>query len=70
MVTLQESPRVLFLRRQALARLSSDRLFGAVERIGGENGWYYADWLWQLRGLMDRCAGGIGCGATAQVVGP
>ena len=28
--------------------------------IGGENGWYYADWLWQLRGLIDRLLGGVG----------
>lgn len=28
--------------------------------IGGKNGWYHADFLWQLRGLMDRLAGGVG----------
>jgi uncharacterized protein YbjT (DUF2867 family) len=28
--------------------------------IGGENGWYYADLLWSIRGLMDRLAGGVG----------
>lgn len=31
-----------------------------VWRIGGENGWYYADWLWELRGYMDILAGGVG----------
>jgi uncharacterized protein YbjT (DUF2867 family) len=29
-------------------------------RIGGENGWYYADSLWQLRGLIDKMLGGVG----------
>lgn len=28
--------------------------------IGGSNGWYHADFLWQLRGFMDRLAGGVG----------
>jgi len=28
--------------------------------IGGETGWYYADWLWELRGFMDRMVGGVG----------
>ncbi len=28
--------------------------------IGGENGWYYADLLWNIRGFMDRLVGGVG----------
>lgn len=28
--------------------------------IGGENGWYYADWLWSLRGFIDKLFGGVG----------
>ncbi|GAA5221881.1 SDR family oxidoreductase [Membranihabitans marinus] len=28
--------------------------------IGGENGWYYGDWLWKLRGHLDRMVGGVG----------
>ena len=28
--------------------------------IGGENGWYYADWLWGLRGFLDKVFGGVG----------
>ena len=31
-----------------------------IERIGGENGWYGSDWLWYLRGLLDRIFGGVG----------
>jgi len=27
--------------------------------IGGENGWY-GNWLWRIRGLMDKIAGGVG----------
>jgi uncharacterized protein YbjT (DUF2867 family) len=28
--------------------------------IGGRNGWYYGDWLWSIRGLLDKMAGGVG----------
>ncbi len=34
--------------------------FRSIQRIGGANGWYYANWLWQLRGLMDLLMGGVG----------
>lgn len=28
--------------------------------IGGETGWYYGDWLWSLRGFIDKLYGGVG----------
>ena len=28
--------------------------------IGGVNGWYYASWLWRLRGFIDKLVGGVG----------
>jgi hypothetical protein len=34
--------------------------FGPVRRIGGENGWYYANFLWKLRGALDLLVGGVG----------
>ena len=34
--------------------------FQAVERIGGDTGWYFGDWLWRLRGRMDLVVGGVG----------
>jgi uncharacterized protein YbjT (DUF2867 family) len=35
-------------------------LFAPIRRIGGERGWYFANWLWRLRGIVDMLAGGIG----------
>jgi len=35
-------------------------VFRAVCRIGGGHGWYAGDWLWRLRGFMDRLVGGPG----------
>jgi len=34
--------------------------FGPVQRIGGEVGWYYGEWLWAIRGWMDVFVGGPG----------
>ncbi|PNQ72762.1 DUF2867 domain-containing protein [Hanstruepera neustonica] len=28
--------------------------------IGGETGWYYGNWLWQIRGYLDKLVGGVG----------
>ncbi|TVR41906.1 MAG: SDR family oxidoreductase [Bacteroidia bacterium] len=31
-----------------------------IWRIGGETGWYYANWLWEVRGFLDKVFGGVG----------
>ncbi|MBC7525073.1 MAG: SDR family oxidoreductase, partial [Flavobacterium sp.] len=28
--------------------------------IGGDRGWYYGNWMWKLRGFMDKLVGGVG----------
>lgn len=28
--------------------------------IGGERGWYYGNWMWKIRGFLDKLVGGIG----------
>src|SRR5690606_31300955 len=28
--------------------------------IGGQRGWYYGNWLWKIRGYMDKFVGGVG----------
>ncbi|MHC1707174.1 MAG: SDR family oxidoreductase [Bacteroidales bacterium] len=33
-----------------------DRFFS----IGGHKGWYYAEWIWEVRGKIDRLFGGVG----------
>lgn len=37
-----------------------DEIWYVIARIGGYNGWYYGDALWQVRGWMDQMAGGVG----------
>ncbi len=42
------------------AAASPEDLWPAVSRLGGRGGYYYADFLWRLRGLIDRWCGGRG----------
>jgi len=34
--------------------------FAPIRRIGGRTGWYYGEWLWDLRGFLDLLVGGVG----------
>lgn len=34
--------------------------FAPIRVIGGRTGWYYATWLWRLRGFLDLLVGGVG----------
>ena len=34
--------------------------FAPIQRIGGSNGWYFANLLWQVRGFFDLLVGGVG----------
>jgi uncharacterized protein YbjT (DUF2867 family) len=31
-----------------------------IWRLGGDTGWYYANWLWKWRGYLDKFFGGVG----------
>lgn len=31
-----------------------------IWRIGGKTGWYYGNWLWEIRGFIDQLIGGVG----------
>jgi hypothetical protein len=37
-----------------------EKAFEPIRRIGGTTGWYYANWLWRLRGAIDLMVGGAG----------
>jgi uncharacterized protein YbjT (DUF2867 family) len=51
---------LLYDRRSVNTSASVGALHGAFSRIGGSVGWYYADWLWVIRGAIDRALGGVG----------
>ena len=46
--------------REQITPASVESLWKTVEQIGGDNGWYGSDFLWFLRGLLDRLIGGVG----------
>lgn len=44
-------------------KVSGDRQAQLLENIwaiGGERGWYYGNWLWRVRGYVDKLFGGVG----------
>jgi uncharacterized protein YbjT (DUF2867 family) len=45
---------------RAMVQGSASDLWPAVEQVGGETGYYAADLLWKLRGVMDVFSGGVG----------
>jgi hypothetical protein len=47
-------------QREVEVAASPEAVFATISRIGGETGWYGLDWLWRLRGTLDRLAGGPG----------
>jgi len=46
--------------RQVRVNAPAARAFGVIRRIGGATGWYAANGLWRLRGLIDLLLGGVG----------
>ncbi len=46
--------------RQARVPLPPEDAFAPIQRIGGQQGWYFGNSLWRLRGLLDLPFGGAG----------
>jgi len=40
--------------------LPPERVFWSIVRLGGEQGWFTFDLLWEIRGLVDKLMGGYG----------
>ncbi len=38
----------------------AEECFEIICSLGGDTGWYWGDWLWKLRGVMDTAFGGTG----------
>ncbi len=47
-------------RREVITPATSEAVWAAVSSLGGKRGYYATDWLWRLRGIMDRLIGGPG----------
>jgi hypothetical protein len=49
-----------FIDRRKKEIINLDFTIDRIWSIGGETGWYYGDWLWSLRGFIDKLYGGVG----------
>ena len=59
-VKTSEGEGMIVEERRVESSASPLAVFTAFSGIGGKRGWLYADWLWKIRGLMDRIVGGVG----------
>jgi uncharacterized protein YbjT (DUF2867 family) len=59
-VTLSVSQGMIVESRRVETAATAQTVFAVFSGLGGQRGWLYADWAWQLRGLMDRLIGGVG----------
>lgn len=46
-------------RRYSFTR-NAEEVMNNIWQIGGERGWYYGNWLWEIRGFLDKLVGGVG----------
>ena len=46
--------------RRVLANAAPAEVYKVVAGIGGKRGWFFANWTWSLRGMVDRLLGGAG----------
>ncbi len=49
-------------RAQYSIRLKTDQstIWDRIKRLGGKQGWYYGNFLWKIRGFIDKMFGGVG----------
>jgi len=51
---------LLLEQREILVKADSTVAFHVIERLGGSDGWLHLDFLWRIRGFMDKLFGGVG----------
>lgn len=49
-----------FIDRRKMEIIDREFTINRIWSIGGDTGWYYGDWLWNLRGFIDKLYGGVG----------
>jgi uncharacterized protein YbjT (DUF2867 family) len=45
---------------QKMSVQDPEHVLKRIWSIGGANGWYYGNWLWKIRGFLDKLIGGVG----------
>lgn len=57
-----EISKAVFIDRKEvdISNLEASKVYQSFISIGGENGWFDFDFLWELRGIIDKLIGGVG----------
>ena len=57
-----ELSKAIFIDRKEMdiSNIEASKVYQAFIGIGGENGWFDFDFLWELRGIIDKLIGGVG----------
>jgi hypothetical protein len=50
-------PKDCFIDRRKMGIIDREYTLNKIWSIGGDTGWYYGDWLWDLRGFIDKLSG-------------
>ncbi len=49
-----------YINKKQLAIKDEEKVLNNIWTIGGDKGYYYANWLWKIRGFFDQVFGGVG----------
>ena len=52
--------KILVERREIVTSASEEALMKTICSVGGDNGWFAFNWLWAIRGFVDKLLGGVG----------
>ena len=52
--------KILVDRRESITQKSEESLMKTICSVGGNNGWFAFNWLWAIRGFVDKLLGGVG----------
>ena len=57
-----EISKAIFIDRKEedISNLNPSKVYQSFIGIGGDNGWFDFDFLWELRGIIDKLIGGVG----------
>jgi len=59
--TKEISDAIFFDRKEKdITNLSKENIYKTFTSIGGKNGWFDYDFLWEIRGFIDKMIGGVG----------
>jgi len=59
-VVLTTHEGMIIERRQSVTIAPPATAYRAFTGLGGNRGWLYCNWVWRLRGIVDRVVGGVG----------